>query len=157
MGRGQQRLRSRTMAQRYLLGRLNGFKRDDAASPGGRRMFDVILTGFLIGAVVLLWLPPFSELLCLLARRRVEPLGSVTGQVPRLLVLVPAHNEELMIARCVRSLLDMSYPPHARRIVVVADNCTDATARIAVEHGAESLARVEAWGRSARRRRRPAP
>jgi cellulose synthase/poly-beta-1,6-N-acetylglucosamine synthase-like glycosyltransferase len=63
--------------------------------------------------------------------------------VPRLLFLVPAHNEELMIAGCVRSLLEMSYPQHARQIVVIADNCTDATARIAAEQGAESLIRVE--------------
>jgi cellulose synthase/poly-beta-1,6-N-acetylglucosamine synthase-like glycosyltransferase len=106
-------------------------------------MLHVILFGLLISALILLWLPPFSELLCLFARRRVRPLPSPSGEVPRLLFLVPAHNEELMIAGCVRSLLDMSYPAHARRVVVIADNCTDATRRIAGEQGAESLKRIE--------------
>jgi glycosyltransferase involved in cell wall biosynthesis len=106
-------------------------------------MLHLIITVLLIGALVLLWLPPFSELVCLLVRRRVRPLPLPSGEVPRLLFLVPAHNEELMIAGCVRSLLEMSYPQHARQIVVIADNCTDATARIAAEQGAESLIRVE--------------
>jgi 1,2-diacylglycerol 3-beta-glucosyltransferase len=106
-------------------------------------MLHLIFTVLLIGALVLLWLPPFSEIVCLLVRRRVRPLPLPSGEVPRLLFLVPAHNEELMIAGCVRSLLDMSYPQHARRVVVIADNCTDATATIAAEQGAESLIRVE--------------
>lgn len=106
-------------------------------------MLHLILTGLLIGALVLLWLPPFSELLCLLARRRVGRSPSPSGEVPRLLFLVPAHNEELMIAGCVRSVLDMSYPADARQVVVIADNCTDATGRIAAEQGAESLVRVD--------------
>jgi cellulose synthase/poly-beta-1,6-N-acetylglucosamine synthase-like glycosyltransferase len=106
-------------------------------------MLHVILIGLLISALVLLWLPPFSELLCLFARRRVGPLPSSNGEVPRLLFLVPAHNEEVMIAGCVRSLLDMSYPAPARRVVVIADNCTDATGRIAEQQGAETLKRIE--------------
>jgi cellulose synthase/poly-beta-1,6-N-acetylglucosamine synthase-like glycosyltransferase len=107
-------------------------------------MLHLMLAGVLIGAVVLLWLPLFSELLCILARRRVPPARSGIGQVPRLLFLVPAHNEELMIEGCVRSVLDMSYPADARHLVVIADNCTDATARLAAEQGAVSLERVDA-------------
>ena len=106
-------------------------------------MLHLMLTGVLIGVVVLLWLPLFSELLCILARRRVPPAPSRIGEVPRLLFLVPAHNEELMIEGCVRSVLDMSYPADARHLVVIADNCTDATARLAAEQGAASLERVD--------------
>jgi cellulose synthase/poly-beta-1,6-N-acetylglucosamine synthase-like glycosyltransferase len=106
-------------------------------------MLHLVLTGVLIGVVVLLWLPPFSELLCLLVRRRLAPAGSPIGQIPRLLFLIPAHNEELMIQRCVRSLLDMSYRADSRHIVVIADNCTDATARLAVEQGVSLLERLD--------------
>jgi 1,2-diacylglycerol 3-beta-glucosyltransferase len=106
-------------------------------------MLHVMLTGILICVVVPLWLPLFSELLCILARRRVPPAPSQIGQVQRLLFLVPAHNEELMIEGCVRSVLDMSYPEDARHLVVIADNCTDATARLAAEQGAASLERVD--------------
>ncbi|HSS59984.1 MAG TPA: WecB/TagA/CpsF family glycosyltransferase [Candidatus Limnocylindrales bacterium] len=59
----------------------------------------------------------------------------------RLAVLVPAHNEEQLIARCVESLRSQSYPRHLYRIVVVADNCTDATAVAALNAGAEVMAR----------------
>jgi cellulose synthase/poly-beta-1,6-N-acetylglucosamine synthase-like glycosyltransferase len=106
-------------------------------------MLHLMLSGVLIGVVVLLWLPLLSELLCILARRRVPSAPSRTGEVPRLLILVPAHNEELMIEGCVRSLLDMSYPGDATHIVVIADNCTDATARLAGEQGVPVMERVD--------------
>lgn len=59
----------------------------------------------------------------------------------RIAVLVPAHNEEALIARCVRSLRLQSYPRELVRILVVADNCTDATAAVAAAAGAEVLVR----------------
>jgi glycosyltransferase involved in cell wall biosynthesis len=59
-------------------------------------------------------------------------------------VIVPAHNEELGISATVTSLLGVDYPPHLRRIVVVADNCTDATAARAAEAGATVLERFDA-------------
>jgi cellulose synthase/poly-beta-1,6-N-acetylglucosamine synthase-like glycosyltransferase len=106
-------------------------------------MLQLMLTGILIGVVVLLWLPLFSELLCIFARRHLPPAPSRIEEVPRLLFLVPAHNEELMIEGCVRSLLDMSYPMNARHIVVIADNCTDGTARLAASQGVPILERAD--------------
>ena len=103
----------------------------------------LIVGGLLLTVVVLLWLPPLSELLCFFTRKRVESRPSRKGEVSRLLFVVPAHNEELMIGRCVRSLLDMVYPVHSRQVVVVADNCNDATARIAAEHSALTLQRFD--------------
>jgi cellulose synthase/poly-beta-1,6-N-acetylglucosamine synthase-like glycosyltransferase len=98
----------------------------------------------LLSAVVgVLLLPVASELLCLLARwRRGVPARS-NAELPRLLFLVPAHNEELLIASCVRSLVGLAYPASRRRIVVVADNCTDGTARLAREQGAETMERKD--------------
>ncbi len=43
-------------------------------------------------------------------------------------VVVPAHDEEGGIAATVASLLALDYPASLRRVFVVADNCTDATA-----------------------------
>jgi 1,2-diacylglycerol 3-beta-glucosyltransferase len=54
----------------------------------------------------------------------------------RLLVLVPAHNESVLIAACVRSLRNQIYPADLYKIVVVADNCTDGTAEVAAQAGA---------------------
>lgn len=50
-------------------------------------------------------------------------------------VLVPAHNEAANLPATLRSLFAQSHRPH--RVIVVADNCTDATAEVARAHGAE--------------------
>lgn len=52
-------------------------------------------------------------------------------------VVVPAYNEEAGIAVTVRSLLQTNYPPHLRRVLVLADNCQDATAQRAEAAGAQ--------------------
>lgn len=61
-------------------------------------------------------------------RSRQRPGGRLTA-------LIPAHNEALNIAAAIKSLTTQEGPPD--RVLVVADNCTDATAEIAVQHGAE--------------------
>ncbi|MFN0095122.1 MAG: glycosyltransferase family 2 protein [Dehalococcoidia bacterium] len=57
------------------------------------------------------------------------------------MTIVPAHNEEALIARTVRSLL--SDAPTVE-VVVVADNCNDATAERAKAAGATVLVRSDA-------------
>ncbi len=56
-------------------------------------------------------------------------------------VIVPAHNEERDIAATVASLRAMDYPAALYRVVVIADNCDDATAAKAREAGAEVIER----------------
>ena len=58
--------------------------------------------------------------------------------------IVPGHNEEAGIAQTVKSLLAVEWPAELRRVVVVADNCTDATAAIAEAAGAKVLVRNDA-------------
>jgi len=107
-------------------------------------MFQLMLAVALGLVVVVLWLPLLSELLCVLNRRRpVAMAGPSIEKLPRLLFLVPAHDEELLIAGCLRSLLQMTYPATQRRIIVIADNCSDGTAGIARNEGVETLQRVD--------------
>lgn len=58
-------------------------------------------------------------------------------------VIVPAHNEEQVIAAAVASLRSVDWPQDKFRVVVVADNCTDATAAIASRAGAHVLQRQD--------------
>lgn len=51
-------------------------------------------------------------------------------------ILVPAHNEAATIQRTVRSLLSLSWPVEAFRVLVIADNCSDDTAQLARAAGA---------------------
>ena len=55
----------------------------------------------------------------------------------RFLVLVPAHNEEALLPELLSSLKAMDYPRSLCDVHVVADNCTDATAAVAREHGVQ--------------------
>lgn len=54
-------------------------------------------------------------------------------------VVVPAHDEERGIARTVRSLLALGWPADRLRVLVVADNCSDRTAREAARAGAHAV------------------
>ncbi len=65
----------------------------------------------------------------------------------RVAVVVPAHNEATDIAATVTSLLHSDYPADRRRVVVVADNCTDDTASIARAAGAEVFERFDSQRR----------
>ena len=52
----------------------------------------------------------------------------------RFAVLVPAHDEELLIGRLCRSLLEVRYPRDLFAVYVVADNCSDRTAAVCGEY-----------------------
>ncbi|MEO8693046.1 MAG: glycosyltransferase family 2 protein [Acidimicrobiales bacterium] len=60
----------------------------------------------------------------------------------RFLIVVPAHDEERLIASTVASMRRLDYPEDLVRIHVIADNCSDATAEIARAAGAEVHERV---------------
>ncbi|WP_334072529.1 MULTISPECIES: glycosyltransferase [Paenibacillus] len=47
---------------------------------------------------------------------------------PTVTVMVPAHNEELVIAATAESILRLNYPKDKVQLIVVADNCSDDTA-----------------------------
>jgi cellulose synthase/poly-beta-1,6-N-acetylglucosamine synthase-like glycosyltransferase len=65
------------------------------------------------------------------------------GGVRRLLFLVSAHNEEVLIGECVRSLLGVEYPADSLLVVVIANNCTDRTAEVARAAGARVMERTD--------------
>lgn len=57
----------------------------------------------------------------------------------RFLVLVPAHNEETVIADIINNLKHMEYPQDLYDFYILADNCTDRTADVARQMGANVL------------------
>jgi 1,2-diacylglycerol 3-beta-glucosyltransferase len=66
----------------------------------------------------------------------------------RFAILVPAHNEELLIGRLVANLRRLDYPGTHYDVHVVADNCIDRTAEIAESCGAIAHRRVDAGARA---------
>jgi cellulose synthase/poly-beta-1,6-N-acetylglucosamine synthase-like glycosyltransferase len=96
-----------------------------------------------IAAAILLGLPGLAGaahlgLLALASWFYREPRR---GDLPalRFLVLVPAHNEELVIARSLEAIMADRRPDDV--VLVVADRCTDRTAEIARSRGASVLER----------------
>ena len=102
------------------------------------------MTTALVLAAVLIGLPGLA-VAAHLALLAVASLSYREPRAPdahtRFLVLVPAHNEERVIARCLEAIAgDRRAGDH---VLVVADRCTDATAAIARAQGAAVLERGE--------------
>jgi len=86
---------------------------------------------YLILAVVGLW-----------ARgRRADSFA--TGSDRSFVILIPAHNEEAILERVLRSCAELDYPRKRFQVVVIADNCSDGTAAIARAAGAVCLERAD--------------
>ena len=50
-------------------------------------------------------------------------------------LLIAAHNEEVVIGSLIESMLQLDYPKELYDVFVIADNCTDNTAKIAGQYG----------------------
>lgn len=104
----------------------------------------MILTILLIAPALIIALPALVDLgaaiLSLFVRQRPS-LRQPGRAAQNILFLVPAHDEELLIRRCIESLRAQTYPLDRLHICVIADNCTDGTAAAAREGGATVLER----------------
>ena len=85
----------------------------------------------------------------LASRHRRQPVVAWSGPLPPVSVVVPAYNEELGIAKTVRSLLASDYPE--LEVVVVDDGSTDRTAEVveALGSGRVRLIRQQNAGKPA--------
>lgn len=72
-----------------------------------------------------------------------ESENAASGSLPRFVVLIPAHNEELLLGAALQGLRGLDYPLDALAVVVIADNCDDQTATIARQCGALALERFD--------------
>ncbi|KAB7785412.1 glycosyltransferase family 2 protein [Methylorubrum populi] len=106
----------------------------------------VLLSGLLGLACALLAIPAAvfaGEIAAAHRRRPPPPLPPVDR--PALAVLVPAHDEERDVGAALDSIRAQLRP--GDRLVVVADNCTDRTADIAGQGGAEVVVRCNPFAR----------
>jgi cellulose synthase/poly-beta-1,6-N-acetylglucosamine synthase-like glycosyltransferase len=99
-----------------------------------------ITVGLTLGASALMMLSGFLLLECLAALFPLtHRLSSIEQQNQRITVLIPAHNEEFGLPVTIRDLLPQLKT--GDRLVVIADNCTDRTAKVARDLGAIVLER----------------
>ena len=79
-----------------------------------------------------------------LNRRRAEQYDAPPArELRRYAALIAARNEEAVIAELIESLRAQDYPADKLDIFVVADNCTDATAAVARQAGAQVFERFD--------------
>jgi cellulose synthase/poly-beta-1,6-N-acetylglucosamine synthase-like glycosyltransferase len=94
----------------------------------------------LIVAAIAVWtVPTTAACIYLLVLTCLSGRGGASRSSNRTLffdVIVPAHNEVGGILRTISNLQQLDWPAHRFRVVVIADNCTDETARVAQEAGA---------------------
>lgn len=98
--------------------------------------------GFMIFALISIWLSILMTLVVLfgathaiIKQLRVNRGNAITAlrAYPKVTIIVPAHNEAIVIQDTVLALLNLNYPKEAMEIRVVADNCVDDTYKIASE------------------------
>lgn len=83
----------------------------------------------------------YQMLLSFLALRGKMIKNFNTVKYRRFAIVIPAHNEEKVISKTIYSLFSLIYPKTLFDVFVVADNCTDNTAKIAKKLGAVVLER----------------
>lgn len=95
----------------------------------------------LVAAAAAALAAPTAWMLVLLAAgaRRLRAPALPAPPAPRAIVLVPAHDEEAVLAATLAALERLD--PPAAEVVVVADHCTDATVAIARDVGVTVLER----------------
>ena len=93
-----------------------------------------ILRQALVYIITIFWIYNFGISLFSLIKFKDGPLK--VNKKHKFMAILPAHNEEAVIANLVDSLMNQDYDKDLLDIYVIADNCTDNTATIAKEHGA---------------------
>ncbi len=101
-----------------------------------------MLTAILLVPSLALLVPSLVLFIECVAARRGQPPSLRQGRRPSVAVLIPAHDEAEGIATTVRQVCEQLQPDD--RVLVVADNCTDRTAEIAAQAGAEVVERTDA-------------
>jgi cellulose synthase/poly-beta-1,6-N-acetylglucosamine synthase-like glycosyltransferase len=56
-------------------------------------------------------------------------------------LVIAAHNEEMVISKAIESLVNQNYPKHLFDIYIIADNCSDKTAKISRQYNVKVFER----------------
>jgi cellulose synthase/poly-beta-1,6-N-acetylglucosamine synthase-like glycosyltransferase len=82
-------------------------------------------------------------------RRRAQATGGVgpADEPPRLSLIVAAHDEERVIAAKVENALALDYPRERLELIVACDGCSDGTAQLAREAGADLVLELPRGGK----------
>jgi len=98
-------------------------------------LFDVITIVLL--SVLLFWAVYNGSIIYtgIRSKRKEIPRQAVAlGELPKISLIVPTKNEDLVIKRCLDGILDLDYPKDKLEVIVVDGNSSDGTCRICSEY-----------------------
>jgi cellulose synthase/poly-beta-1,6-N-acetylglucosamine synthase-like glycosyltransferase len=75
--------------------------------------------------------------------RRSVPPELASAELPKVSLLIAAHNEASIIAARIENALAMDYPRERREIVVATDGCTDGTAAVVRRYADRGVRLIE--------------
>ena len=93
-----------------------------------------IIQKAIVWIITIFWLYQIIVSICSLVKLKEKPILEEKNN--RFMAIIPAHNESNVIKNLVESLKRQDYPKELYDIYVIADNCTDDTAKIAKDAGA---------------------
>ena len=96
--------------------------------------FLYILQEALVWIITIFWVYQLVISICSLINFKEKPI--LAEKTNKFMAIIPAHNEEAVVENLIMSLQKQDYPRDSYDIYVIADNCTDDTAKIAKKAGA---------------------
>ena len=93
-----------------------------------------ILQQALVWIITIFWIYQMAISICSLIKLKDKPF--IINKNHKFMAIIPAHNEEAVVADLIESLKKQDYPKELYDIYVIADNCTDKTAEVAKQTGA---------------------
>jgi len=105
-----------------------------------------ILQQAIVWIITIFWLYQLLISICSFVKLKDKPM--ITNKNHKFMAIIPAHNEESVIANLVESLKKQDYDKDLLDIYVIADNCTDRTKEIAENTGAIVYERNDTVGKT---------
>ncbi|MCX6138406.1 MAG: glycosyltransferase [Ignavibacteriales bacterium] len=115
-------------------------------------VLEVDLSFLFVIAVILIWfmigyqfvLTVYGYINYVRSMKEKRDVDAREFDYPTCSILIPAHDEDKVIARTIEAMLNLRYPKERLRIVVINDGSTDGTKEI-IEHYAAQDSRVELY------------
>lgn len=104
---------------------------------------DIITALLLAGDLTLSFFVGYLYFWLLVSLRYAGRRNAEAPGCKKFAIIVPAHNEELVIENLLRSAKALDYPGECLEMIVIADNCTDRTEEIVTQSGMSCLVRTD--------------
>lgn len=105
---------------------------------------NILLQSFLIILIAYLTVSVLYHLALAVSYLLIQKKAQQPAQArTRFAIVVPAHNEEMLIDRFCQNIVNIDYPISMREIFIIADNCSDRTVTISKSHPVKVLSRFD--------------